>query len=426
MPNELVQGLLQDLLRPQKGPAPADIMAAISAQNPMAAVAAMQAPQLGQMFGQQFRGLIGGLRGQPAPLTADEAMAAAIRQIAAQPDLMNSSAGMNQLAKAASVVGRTAEAMQFSLMASQLKQEEDARKAGEDAAITNQGAGLSYIAGLVQSTDNEEIKNSLSALTPLIRPGGLTIDKLPGLANDIFKEHGEEAPSNQGMASAVTKAYLDGTVLQALPNGETIVRDSTGAIVPPERRTEVLQQAALFEQEQAGGAARARAEGTASIARADKYMEQAGGVRLGLTQIDEAVRLLDEGANTGRVAALFPSVRQSTLALEQLQSEMGLNVVQNTTFGALSEGELSLALATALPTNLSPPALKDWLLRKKDAQQKLLRYTENAAAFLYSGGSMADWIKEQSSLQELQERASEAPETRTLPDGTVVTVRRAG
>lgn len=373
MPNELVQGLLQDLLRPQKGPAPADIMAAISAQNPMAAVAAMQAPQLGQMFGQQFRGLIGGLRGQPAPLTADEAMAAAIRQIAAQPDLMNSSAGMNQLAKAASVVGRTAEAMQFSLMASQLKQEEDARKAGEDAAITNQGAGLSYIAGLVQSTDNEEIKNSLSALTPLIRPGGLTIDKLPGLANDIFKEHGEEAPSNQGMASAVTKAYLDGTVLQALPNGETIVRDSTGAIVPPERRTEVLQQAALFEQEQAGGAARARAEGTASIARADKYMEQAGGVRLGLTQIDEAVRLLDEGANTGRVAALFPSVRQSTLALEQLQSEMGLNVVQNTTFGALSEGELSLALATALPTNLSPPALKDWLLRKKDAQQKLLR-----------------------------------------------------
>lgn len=127
MANELVQGLLQSLLQPQQpqGPSPADIATAINSRNPVATMAAMQAPQLGQLFGQQFRGLIGAITGNK-PLTANEAMAMATQQMTqADPKFLGTSVGLAQLAKAASSVGRTAEAAQLSMLAAQKKQEED-------------------------------------------------------------------------------------------------------------------------------------------------------------------------------------------------------------------------------------------------------------------------------------------------------------
>jgi len=164
MANELVQGLLQGLLQPQQGPNPADLMTAISSRNPMAAVSAMQAPQLSQMFGQQFRGLVGGLTGKPAPQTANEAFASSLQQMAAQPDLMNSSVGLAKMAQAASTVGRTAEAMQFSLMASQKKQEEEqlARQ------TTQQGLGVATsvnaITETIKSLDPQKDAKQISEL----------------------------------------------------------------------------------------------------------------------------------------------------------------------------------------------------------------------------------------------------------------------
>ena len=127
MANEMVQGLLQNLLQPTQGPSPADIMAALSSRSPAASVAAMQAPQLSQMFGQQFRGLIGAVRGQPAPMTGNEAYAAAVQQLSQQPGFMNNSENLLSLAKAASAVGRMPEAMQFSMLASQAQQQEAER-----------------------------------------------------------------------------------------------------------------------------------------------------------------------------------------------------------------------------------------------------------------------------------------------------------
>jgi lysophospholipase L1-like esterase len=55
-----------------------------------------------------------------------------------------------------------------------------------------------------------------------------------------------------------------------------------------------------------------------------------------------------------------------------MRSRLGLDVVGAVTFGALSEGELNLALDVALPTDLSPPDLKKWVLNKKAAQEKVV------------------------------------------------------
>ena len=79
---------------------------------------------------------------------------------------------------------------------------------------------------------------------------------------------------------------------------------------------------------------------------------------------------------------------------------MGLNVVSNTTFGALSEGELALALSTALPINLDPIPLRKWIVEKKNAQIKLKDYLTNAAIFMGTpGNTRAGWMDSQRVLQ---------------------------
>lgn len=187
MANEMVQGLLQNLLQPTQGPNPADIMAAISSRNPMASVAAMQAPQLSQMFGQQFRGLVGGLTGRPAPLTANEAYTAAVQQLSAQPDFMNSSASLAQLAKAASAVGRTQEAMQFSLLASQRKQEEELKIKEEQERLLRErqlnaqitSAEAQAKAALANARTPEEIEAAIAASAALTEQRRIENEQAP-------------------------------------------------------------------------------------------------------------------------------------------------------------------------------------------------------------------------------------------------------
>jgi len=94
-------------------------------------------------------------------------------------------------------------------------------------------------------------------------------------------------------------------------------------------------------------------------------------VRSQIGNFDEAIRALESGAQSGPFQQMLPSIRQSTIELENAAQRLGLDVISATTFGALSEGELRLAMSTAVPLSLEPAALKDWLIKKKKAQQKL-------------------------------------------------------
>jgi len=101
------------------------------------------------------------------------------------------------------------------------------------------------------------------------------------------------------------------------------------------------------------------------------------------------------GANTGWLASNLPSVFASSIELDNLQSKLGLAVVGQNTFGALSKGELDLALATALPTTMQEAELADWIDRKLAAQRKLIRYYSDAASYLtdpLNDGGIAAWV----------------------------------
>ena len=106
-----------------------------------------------------------------------------------------------------------------------------------------------------------------------------------------------------------------------------------------------------------------------------------------IISIDKAITELGAGANTGVVMSLLPSFKASTIRLENIQKQLGLNVIGGVTFGALSKGELDLALSKALPTDLQPEDLRDWLIDYKAAQEKLITNLQDAAIFLGTPGN---------------------------------------
>lgn len=158
----------------------------------------------------------------------------------------------------------------------------------------------------------------------------------------------------------------------------------------------VEMQKRLVQLETAAGISGAGAAGAAAIRRSEKAFGQIAKIKTSIGNIDKAIELIDAGAKTGPIQSRLPSIRSASVQLDNVQKAMGLDVIGTTTFGALSKGELDLALSKALPTDLKEGALREWLVEKKAAQEKLSGYLENAAFFLGTpGNTVADWIAEQ-------------------------------
>jgi len=161
---------------------------------------------------------------------------------------------------------------------------------------------------------------------------------------------------------------------------------------------------ARVEGERAAG----REAGQQSVEISGEMFSQLSTVKGNIRLYDEAIEAVDQGANSGAIASRFPSITASSVRLDNIQQQLGLNVLSMASFGALSEGELRLALTTALPTNLDGPELKKWLQDKKAAEQKLATELEESARFL---------AKSENTLSDLLERkASGSADLSTMTD----------
>jgi hypothetical protein len=205
----------------------------------------------------------------------------------------------------------------------------------------------------------------------------------------------------------------DGTVIGVTDQGP-IVYAPSGEVLEGEAAATAIRQAEEFgaevRRQREAGAATGRLETTAELGAAAAGAETAGrtGIEIGrqtferigpirsnISNLERAIQLVEEeGANTGVLASRLPNWNASTIELENLRNQLGLDVVGSVTFGALSESELELALDTALPTNLSEDALADWLRRKVSAQEKLVDNLTMQAQFLSVPGRTLDqWIE---------------------------------
>lgn len=117
-------------------------------------------------------------------------------------------------------------------------------------------------------------------------------------------------------------------------------------------------------------------------------------IKKNIGNIDDAIAAIDEGANTGVIASKLPNITAASVKLANVRQQLGLDVIGSVTFGALSEGELNLALDTSLPMGLSPKDLRVYLVNKKTAQTKLAGYlTEQATYLSKRGNTLAGWLE---------------------------------
>ena len=185
-----------------------------------------------------------------------------------------------------------------------------------------------------------------------------------------------------------SKILDDGTV--------QIVRKSGAVeVVSPEESTkELVKQAQRFGAELQGLRKGEREAAGAAIKQSIEAFKKLAPIKKNIKNLNEGIRLIDEGAQTGVIAKRFPSIKTASIALENLQGRLGLDIIADVTFGALSESELAFAKDTALPIGLEGEPLKDWLARKRDAQKALAESLEEAALFLGEpGNSVPDYIR---------------------------------
>jgi len=148
-----------------------------------------------------------------------------------------------------------------------------------------------------------------------------------------------------------------------------------------------------------------------TMAAGEAALTSLEGANNNMALYDEALAALDAGANTGWLVNRFPTINAATLALENVQARLGLNVIANTTFGALSESELAFALDSTIPLDMEEEDLRIWLAEKKRTQGILADYQRSAGQYLLTPrNTITDWI----SIQERNQAASQS----TLAPGT--------
>lgn len=287
-----------------------------------------------------------------------------------------------------------------------------------------EGARLYKVFQVLSGLDPEQRMTQIELMKDGLRKRGFDDDDWEMLATDEGLAQGQKAlsayapdPSENSASDPASvreyqffnnlsdqekEAYL--TMKRANPTykfGDVPMRGNqlspTASAVTEGATTSQEEAQKTITKQAATKAATTKAAETA-IKKSEEAFDKIAPIRQNISNYDEAMRLIDEGAETGVVAARLPSVKQASIELDNLQGKLGLDVIGNTTFGALSEAELRFALSTALPKNLEGPALKSWLQRKKASQQKLLAYTERAATFLGTpGNTLADWVSLQRS-----------------------------
>lgn len=212
-------------------------------------------------------------------------------------------------------------------------------------------------------------------------------------AMDLAKDTEEAVAEVQS-----SKILDDGTIIYAMKDGSRIVTDSAGNKIEGTDATKAVKEAVKFGIDTQGNRAKSRTSASetikSSIRKADAAFDRIGPIRSTIQSIDQAVQAIDDGANTGVVQKFLPSVKAASVRLDTLMNQLGLDVVSSTTFGALSEGELRLALETALPTGLEPAELRKWLVDKKAVQEKLVNGLENAVVHLMEGGTISSLVKQ--------------------------------
>ena len=262
------------------------------------------------------------------------------------------------------------------------KQEADTARALAAGIKADPSAGLATLGMLLQAVD-EKASVELFGVGNSKRSVQSTLPYENGTTVTVFNDGTKEVKDAAGTLIE-GQAALD-AIAAAQANEAQARGDNSAAVTSGKLQTEIAM----------GGEAEATKEaGKQAIAKSGEAFDTLGKVNANIATIDTAISAIDAGANAGAIAKYFPNISASSAGLENAMNRLGLDVIASVTFGALSEGEMKVAMETAVPRNLDEPALKQWLLEKKAAQEKAADALYQAAVYLGKpGNTLAKWLE---------------------------------
>jgi hypothetical protein len=216
-------------------------------------------------------------------------------------------------------------------------------------------------------------------------------------------------PDSDALFERDTVTFGNGLSIMTNSKGEKIVTNLQGDVLIGDERVQALQEAKdqAIEDEAAKASARRSGSKYADIAVAaldnsEILIQQVAG-------LNNAIQRLNEGAKVGSLDRLLAAFDMPTAALQTQQRELGLGVISSVTFGALSQGELDLALSINAPETNDEAELKNWYKRKAAATLKLAQAAkEQAIYFSRPGASIDGWYALQDSMRAEREFIEES------------------
>jgi hypothetical protein len=172
-------------------------------------------------------------------------------------------------------------------------------------------------------TKEAEAPESFRALEARADAGGLAQGSPERAA--FMLAGGTQQAGAAGNASAVTRPYDNGTVLQALPDGSVQVLAPDGRAVFGDERLEVLRKAREEQVEFAGARAAATAQGEGQERRLQSTIDKGLDAVQGVPILRRSLELLDE-VQTGGMAAAGAKIRSAFGVQGADEAELSYNL----------------------------------------------------------------------------------------------------
>lgn len=246
----------------------------------------------------------------------------------------------------------------------------------------SQALGASFAARLQNVKETKAQKKQANKTVEYLRKIGRPdladlATSRPDLATDLLKQaYGIGSASAKSYAPQLdpkTGQYYVTTFDPATNQAKRI--DVSGAIgeTPQQKSQRELEESVRLADIQ-----KAQTVGQEAFARA-------GNVDTMLYRLGEAYNALERGGKSGIFQQYLPAFDEATAALRTTANQLGIDIINSATFGALSASELRLALDTGLPMSLGEDELKQYIKRKIAAQTKLRDELLTTARRLSSG-----------------------------------------
>jgi hypothetical protein len=247
--------------------------------------------------------------------------------------------------------------------------------------------------------------------------GNKTADALQQRANKIAKTDPQRAaqlltaaefirnnPTNTEGISAAANLLFDSSQFAPTVSGVQTDPD-TGEqyVIITDRNTMQPKRMTVGGASQLTPAAELELETQNAIRLQDiKFAQETGQAAMGrVKNLDDEIKrmygaydaLKNHGAKSGFFTSMLPAFDAGTAQLRSMANQLGIDVVNSATFGALSESELRLALATQLDLNLSEPELMKQIEAQIRAKDKLRNELFKMSQDLTGGVAYSDYIK---------------------------------